>query len=213
MFRSTLLLLLALAAAMALPSCATTPPTPAELVAVGFRAPEQTFRTFQAAVGADLIDLEYRCYSDEFKREWEITQGNYRVARKQLFDEIPWIRRISRADVLGQTEIEPALVRLDARVSFLMQSVDVEVYLSRTDFYELWIGDERLSDGVLEFTDVVRRVSEGGDAPWDRTEMVLAAIELESPLAPNVAQRLDQISEVVVGREWRIAGLRLKTDQ
>jgi|GEM_PF-1083369 len=192
-------------------SCAVAPPAPEALASVGFRSPKQTFRTFQAAVGADLVDLEYRCYAEEFKREWDITQGNYRVARKQLFDEIPWVRRVSTAEVLGETAIDPTLVRLDARVTFLFQTVDVEVYLSRGDFYELWVGDERISDANIEFTDAVRRVSEGDD-PFERTEMVLAAVELEAPVPPRVATRLDTITELRVGREWRIAGLRLKPD-
>lgn len=192
-------------------SCAVAPPAPEALANVGFRSPKQAFQTFQVAVGADLIDLEYRCYAEEFKREWDITQGNYRIARKQLFDEIPWIRRVSTAEVRSETVIDPTLVRLDARVTFLLQTVDVEVYLARGDFYELWVGDERISDANIEFNDVVRRVSEGDD-PFDRTEMVLAAVELESPVAPRVASRLDSITEMRVGREWRIAGLRLKGD-
>lgn len=202
---------LALAVAALGSSCAVTPPAPEALVNVGFRSPKQAFQTFQSAVGADLIDLEYRCYADAFKREWDITQGNYRVARKQLFDEIPWVDRVSTAEILAETVIDPTLVRIDARVTFLLQTVDVEVYLSRSDYYELWVGDERISDATIEFTDAVRRVSEGDD-PWERTEMILAAIELEAPVPPNVANLLDTITEMRVGREWRIAGLRLKAD-
>lgn len=201
-------IVLALALLVTGTSCATPPPAPEDLIQVGFRSPSQTFRTFQSAVGADLIDLEYRCYADEFKREWDITQGNYRVARKQLFEEIPWVRRISTAEIMGETVIDPTLVRVDARVTFLFQTVDVEVYLSRSAFYELYVGEERISDGLVEFTDVVRRVSEGQG--FDHTEMVLTAIELDAPVPPNIMRRLDEITEVRVGREWRIAGLRLK---
>lgn len=206
MLRSIALVLAVLATGT---SCATPAPTPENLIQVGFRSPSQTFRTFQSAVGADLIDLEYRCYAEEFKREWDITQGNYRVARKQLFDRIPWVRRVSTATIQSETVIDPGLVRVDARVTFLFQTVDVEVYLARSDFYELWVGDERIGDANVEFGEIVRRVSEGEG--FDRTEMVLAAVELDAPVPPNVMRRLDEITEVRVGREWRIAGLRLKS--
>ncbi|MEZ5978049.1 MAG: hypothetical protein R3F34_07520 [Planctomycetota bacterium] len=189
-------------------SCATAPPTPEELVAIGFRSPEQTFRTFQAAVGADLIDLEYRCYASEFKKEWKITQGNYRVARKELFAQMPWVRRISRAEIRGTTYHETGLAQIDARVSFLLQTVDIEVYLVRDGYFEVWSGDERLDDGSIEFRDAIRRVSEGEQ--WDREERFVATIELESPVPPAIADRLDQVTELVVGQEWRIAGMRVR---
>jgi len=193
------------------PACSTLPPTPDELVSTGFRDPEQAFRTFQSAVGADLVDLEYRCYGEDFKREWQLTQGNYRVARKQLFEKMPWIRRISRADVRSRTQLDADLVSLDVRVEFLFQVVDLEVILAREEFYEVYVGNERIADGALDFHGAVRRVSEGEG--FDAIERIVTQIELESPVPPNVARRLDEISEVRLGREWRIAGMRVTADE
>ena len=55
-------------------------PEPEDFLAVGFRRPEQTFRTFQTALRADLPDLEYRCLSAAFKARQEprITQIGWR---------------------------------------------------------------------------------------------------------------------------------------
>ncbi len=203
--------LASLALASCLVACATTPPTPEELVSTGFRDAEQTFRTFQSAVGADLVDLEYRCYGDDFKREWQLTQGNYRVAREELFERMPWIRRISRARIVATTVLDPGLVQLDVRVEFLFQTLDLEVFVAREEFYEVWVGNERIADGVLDFHGAVRRVSEGEG--FEAVEQIVAQIELESPVPPNVARRLDEISEVRLGREWRIAGMRVRADE
>jgi hypothetical protein len=73
------------------------------------------------------------------------------------------------------------------------------------------VGNERIADGALDFHGAVRRVSEGEG--FDAIERIVTQIELESPVTPNVARRLDEISEVRLGREWRIAGMRVRADQ
>src|SRR6187431_1605039 len=51
-----------------LASC-TSLPTPAEMLAIGYRSPEQCFETFQTAVRADEPALEYSCVSQHVRRE------------------------------------------------------------------------------------------------------------------------------------------------
>ena len=64
-------------------------PKPEAWLAVGFRTPAQTFRTFQTGLRADLPDLEYRCLGADMKRRvgadgMALHQLLYREFRSEL---------------------------------------------------------------------------------------------------------------------------------
>jgi hypothetical protein len=100
-------------------SCLATGPSPADWQAVGFRTPEQTFRTFRTAFATEQLDLEYRCLSDAFRTREGLDGFSYRQLRDRLEQEIPGLHHLSRAEVRGRLERGPDRVALVARVAVL----------------------------------------------------------------------------------------------
>jgi len=175
--------------ALALPGC-LGPPSSADWLAVGFRTPEQTLRTFQTGLRADLPDLEYRCLSSGLKSRERISQLGYREFREQLFGQRPWLKHAARAQVVDVQELGPDRRRIVARVSSLFRKDTFSVDFVREDFFELWSRDKRALDDEL---------------PWHemavaRTGSLVVTVPLPEPLAP------DTVDELRAGREWKIDG-------
>ena len=79
-----------------LASC-TSLPTPAEMLAIGYRSPEQCFETFQTAVRADEPALEYSCFSQHFRSANRVSQLVWREVREQLWGQVG----VQKETVLG----------------------------------------------------------------------------------------------------------------
>jgi hypothetical protein len=194
----TLGLLLWLPFTAALTGCRVAPPKPEEWLAVGYRSPEQTFATFCTAVAADQADLEYRCLGAYFKQSNGLNQLGYRSFREELLDRWPWIRELANADVERSEAVEDGVWRIQARVKFLWKVQRFEVLLQREDFYELYAGDSLVLDGATDFPAAVR--AEAGQAGIEvgvPTQVPIPAAEAGQPL-----------TEVRVGREWKIAAFQ-----
>jgi hypothetical protein len=171
-------------------ACTTCPPDARDWLATGFRTPAAAFKTFQVGVGADLPSLEYRSLSAGFKRRAGISELTWREFREQLFDEQPWLARVACAEVLEEQPQSAGRVRLVARASYLWVARTFAVDLVREDFFELYAAGERASDGFIEFERVF-------DAAPDALVLRLPSTGLEE---------LGPLSEVRVGREWKIDG-------
>jgi hypothetical protein len=187
--------------ALALPVWALSPaclaaPCPEDWLAIGFRSPEQTFKTFQTGLRADLPDLEYRCLSGRLKSREQgegISQLGYREFRAQLFREQPWLKQAARAEVVEVRRLADDRCRLVAHVSFLWHDETFAIDLVREDYYEIWKDDQRAADDAVPWEELAR-VGEG--------ELLLAL-----PLPPGLAP--GEIGEGRAGREWKIDGFPL----
>jgi hypothetical protein len=163
-------------------------PTPAEVLASGFRTPEQAFRAFQVAVAADDPGFELLCFSSAFRARHRISQLTWREAREDLYARQPWLRLgISRAEVEG-IEIEGARARLAVRAG----SRRIEVRLVREEFGQLWRGAERAFDDQIGWDAATGAQADGGRR-W-----FFGQVELPEGVPP------EEISELRVGREWKI---------
>ena len=79
-------------------ACCVSPATPEDLVAVGFRTPEQTFKTFQTALRSELYGWEYKCLSPGFKeRNGGITELSWRIFREELW----WLKYAGQAEIVS----------------------------------------------------------------------------------------------------------------
>jgi len=177
-------------AAWALLSACLSAPGPEDWLEVGFRTPEQTFRTFQTGLRAELPDLEYRCLGTEFKVRNGVTQLAYREFRRELFRSQPWLKLAATARVL---RIEPrgeGRVRLEAEVSTWFHEERFTVNLVREEYYELWSDGQRAADDLASWRRLARE-REG--------ELVVTV-----PLPPG--RTLREIDELRAGREWKIDG-------
>jgi hypothetical protein len=176
-------------------------PEPADWLAVGFRTPEQTFRTFQTGLRAGLPDLEYRCLGADFKRRSAeqgvpITQLLYREFRRELFASQPWLKLAARAEVREVLELGPGRVRLVAEVETWFRDETFAIELVREDYYELYVGDQRVSDDNSDW----RRLARETDG----------ALVVRVPLPDGLAA--SEIGELRAGREWKIDGFPLRPE-
>lgn len=165
-------------------SCVSTP-KPAEVLATGFRSPEQCFRTFQVAVRADEPGLEYRCFSTRLRAEQHLSQWAWRELRENLWSQ-PGMRW---AVALAKVEAPPSV--LGARAELVVGALGKRVHLEfvREDFAELWSGSEKLADSEIEFT----RQTGTQEGRWFYGQV-------EMPAAVDSAK----VTEMRLGREWKL---------
>lgn len=194
--RPTALQLLALALAFCpLSSCWVTPPRTADLLAVGFRTPEQAFRTFQTAVRADEPALEFRCFSSAFTRRNHLSQRDYREGREQLRRQYPYLRKgLADAEISQPTQIRGNRAQLE----ITSHGRSFEIDLVREAFGEIWAGSELIADPEdLHFEDHTGIQSADDGNRWFYGHI---------PLPSDSAIDGTEITEIRVGREWKIDG-------
>jgi len=180
---------------MAVSACCVAPPRAGELLAIGFRTPEQAFRTFQTAVRADDPGALRRCLSAGFIAEHRLSEQVFREFWAQLEKEEPFLRRgIADAKIEEPVEVRRDLARLHA----VSHGRRIDVALVREDFCEAWEGGDRRIDEAVAFHDRsgVQTTPEG--ARWMFGRM---------PVPDGVAT--DRITELRVGREWKIDGFEI----
>jgi hypothetical protein len=184
-----------LASLWALLASCLAAPEPEAWLAVGFRTPEQTFRTFQTALRAEQPDLEYRCLGSAFKRRaggdaGSLNQIVYREARRELFSSRPWLKLAARAEIREVREVAPGRVLLVAEVDTWFRDETFAVELVREDFYELYAGGARIDDDF---------------APWSRIARAEeGTLVVRVPLPADLDVRA--VGELRAGHEWKIDG-------
>jgi len=185
----------ALAVATLLSACCVAPPRPGELLSVGFRTPEQAFRTFQIAVRADDPGAVRRCLSAEYVAENKLSEQVFREFWEQLLSDEPFLRKgIADAERSG-----PAEVRRDrATIRAESHGKKIVVELVREDFAEAFSGDERLVDEAAPFAERT-----GVQPAADGTSWIYGRMPLPSGIAP------ERVTELRLGREWKIDGFRV----
>jgi hypothetical protein len=165
------------------------PPAPADVLAVGFRTPEQAFRTFQTAVRLDDPDLELRCFSLGFRARHQISQLTWREARAELYARRPWLR----AGIAGARIEALDEGRGTARLTVGTAAGEYGVILVREDFAEAWSGGERVLDDGLDWRTATGVQDGQGGGRW---------IFGRVALPPGVDGA--RITDLRFGREWKI---------
>jgi len=180
------------------PSCClfVRPPDARELLATGFRTPEQTLHTFQVGWRADEPDLELRCFSSGFRARQQLSKLTYREFRDRLLAAQPFLR-LGIADARLDGPPERRGDRAFARATTHGHTLEFELVLD--DFVEAWAGGERVTDTYAPFADhhTLETLPDGARRFW-----VYAAL----PPGADAAQ----VSELRVGREWKIDELRVR---
>jgi hypothetical protein len=173
----------------ALGACRLAAPTDEAWLAVGFRTPRQTFATFQTALRADDPHLEYRCLAQGLKAREGLNELAYRTFREDLFRENPWLKFAAEGQVVGESRPSEDRCTLVAEVTKILVKRTFVVRLVREDYYELYSGGELLDDGFASF---------------ERSLSSPAAGELEARLPLPAETDVRTLSEVRLGREWKI---------
>ncbi len=168
--------------------CRLAPPTPEEVLATGFLSPEQTFRTFQTALRADLEDLEYRCLSSSFKERKGIMQLGWREFREKLLRDEPWLRHAARARILETVALAEDRSRIVAEVNTLFADAQFAVLLVREDSYQTADASGPLEGAYASWREIVRADGQ--------------TLELRIPRPQGV--ELDELAEIQAVRQWKI---------
>ena len=185
----------ALAVATLLSGCCVAPPRPGELLSVGFRTPEQAFRTFQIAVRADDPGAVRRCLSAEYVAENKLSEQVFREFWEQLLSDEPFLRKgIADATIEPPVEVRRDLARLRA----VSHGRTIKIALRREDFCEAWEGGERKVDEAAPFQD-----RSGVQTAADGTHWIYGRMPVPEGL------QTDRITELRVGREWKIDGFEI----
>jgi hypothetical protein len=184
-----------LAGSLALvPSCVSAPAA-SDWMAVGYRTPLQTVRTFQTAVRAEEPDLELRCFSSAFRARNHISRLTWREFFEELQKQQPFLRKgIADAEVEGDIDQRGGR----ARVRLASHGVELRVDLVLEDFGQVWTGDSLLVDEDLKFSDPEHTGLQEGAAGgrWFYGRLALPA---EAPTS--------KITELRLAREWKIDGI------
>jgi hypothetical protein len=125
----------------------TSIPTPAEMLATGYRSPEQCFRTFQCAVRADEPLMEYRCFSEHFRSEHHVSQWAWREIREQLWGQVGMRWAVAKAK-------PDAPARISGRHAWMEVGAlgkRMKLTFVREEAGQLWSGETLLSDDALDF--------------------------------------------------------------
>jgi len=178
----------AIAWTLLFPAC-VCPPEAADVLAVGFRTPEQAFRTFQTATRLDDPDLELRCFSLGFRERNQISQLTWREARAELYAKKPWLRAGIVGAEIVDSQPEGGAVRLRVDTA----GGDYVVVLVREDFAEAWTGAERVLDQELAWRTETGVQKGEGEGRW---------VFGRTKLPPGIAAA--ELTEMRFGREWKI---------
>lgn len=185
MSRKTPVGIVFLAGIAALGSGCTTLPTPAQMLTIGYRSPEQCFRSFQYAVRADLPAAEYRCFSQHFRAENHVSQLVWREVREQLWGQVGVRWAVAKAQPSSPARIHGSRAELDVHAL----GKRVTLHFVREEFGELWSGETQLSDEALDF----RSHSGAQDGGLFYGQV---------PMPPDCESA--KVTEMRLGQEWKL---------
>lgn len=173
-------------------------PRAEDWLAVGFRSPEQTFRTFQTGLRAGLPDLEYRCLGADFKRRAAEEYGAFSLLayvefRRELFGSQPWLKLAAKAKIKDVRRLSPERVQVVAEVDTWFHDETFAIDLVREDFYELYAGGKRVADDQADWGRLARERD--------------GALVVTVPLPAGMATK--DVGELRAGHEWKIDGFPL----
>ncbi len=120
------------------------------------------------------------------------------LAFRELSDRYPWLRYLSKAEVVEQTEIDPNRIEFLCHIEVLFKTTRIRIGFIREDFYDLYRGAELIGGDLQPFD----RVTRPADSQNGRTGLA-AWVPLPTGTSP------DQITEVRIGREWKVDSLEL----
>ena len=130
--------------------CVVPAPKPQQLAAYdrGFSTPEGAFESLRTAFQAEVLEWEFRCFSQGFVSRNDLTQQAYRAFRPELLAQVPHLRwGLSRAIVEEVELLSPTRARLLARVPVpLVEDPTLELTLVLEEYAELSRGPWVVAD-------------------------------------------------------------------
>jgi hypothetical protein len=180
---------------VALAACVHRDPQAEDWFRAGFRTPLQTFDTFQNAVADDVPRIEFLCFAPGF------STLSYLEARDALRASVPFVRKVADAVVIEERRIGPDRCVLVAEIRHTFGAKQLEFTLVRQGFYEVWAADQD-ADAPWEddFVDL--------SAALERAESARGGTQLRGGVPFPEDVELGELTELRLGAEWKIAGVR-----
>jgi hypothetical protein len=122
-------------------------PTPAEVLSMGFRSPEQCFHSFQYAVRADLPGEELRCFSQHFRSENHVSQLVWLEVREQLWSQVGMRWAVAEAEPSAPAQVHGSSAWMDVRAL----GKTLRLRFVREECGQTWSGEQLLSDELVDF--------------------------------------------------------------
>ena len=182
-----------LAACLASAAC-TCPTSARKLADLDRSTPAHALESYQSYLAFDLRDLEYRCFSTDFRRRNRLSLANYAEGRDRLLREQPWLRSFAGAKITAQGANADGSHWIDARVL----GRTVRVRLVREDFFEIRSADGLLADGYGRVEDWLATEA-GGSSPVGPGASLVARIPTE-----HSSIDLAQATQLHIARDWKI---------
>ncbi len=192
-------------------SCIGTRHTPEQLTQVGFRTPRQTFETFQAALDYDLLSLEYRCLSADFKKRNDLSDLGYREFREELAKREPFLRLAAHATIVKEWDQGSREHWIEIEVSGWLGvgRRTARLRLVREEFWEIYADGEPWLDHSLDRSRSSRDLPAkfgGANDPRISASVPVDPQDVDDAIA-RTKKDWSQLSEFRVGYEWKIDDL------
>jgi hypothetical protein len=191
--------------------CVVPRPGPDQLAGYdqGFSTPEGAFESLRTAFQAQVLEWEFRCFSQRFRDENQLSQQAYRAFRPQLLGRIPHLRwGLVRAVVEEVEMLSPGRALLIARVPVpLTSDPRMEVLLVREEYAELYAGPW----DVASAEPLTGRLQVDTSQPGEFGEgYVWIRLDATRPLTdPDLARDFTRLTGA---REWKVDGIGLLED-
>ena len=147
--------------------------------------------TFQTALAGDLVDLNYRSFSDNFKARTGADNASFKLGLEQMLEENAGMKYISEAEILSERLLDPTTAELIVELNKFFVTVRARVILKREDFFEAWSGDQIYFDGFRSFGESTAIYD---DSPND----------LFGHITVPEGKDATKITEIRIGQDWHI---------
>lgn len=192
---------------MAAPGCVVPRPQPEQLAGYqrGFSTPQGAFESLRTAFQAEVLEWEFRCFSQGFIARNELTQQAYRAFRPELLAQVPHLRwGLARAQVEEVRQTSPTRATLRARIPVpLAADPRLEVQLVREEYAELsegpWVVADAESLGGRLRVDDSTPGAYGLGSVWVQLDLAREGTS-EASLAEG-------FSRLRGAREWKVDGI------
>jgi hypothetical protein len=176
-----------------LASACTCGPGREALARASLDTPRGTVEAFGAYMRAGLHDLEYRCFSTDFKARNKLSYFSYAEARDELARSQPWLELFATPKVVGEIAREDDRHDVDVRLAGRTYRVN----LVREETFRISAGDEILAEELSDFERLLslEKSADGG-----------ALLVARLPL-PSADIDLSATTSVALQRRWKIDGV------
>ena len=183
-------------------------PTQAPWAVKAFDTPHAALQTFLGAVSRDDVETIYLTLGYDFKKAAGIGELEFRAAWQDIKDKTPGIHLAHRAEVSKPRRASPTRAAYTLTMNTI-PAVVLEVTLTRQDYWSITVHPQGSSEHQTTGRVVPELKTYFKVLPHEERSPV--RVDLPGPDLPGL--EASEFEKIVLGREWKISGLRVVRDQ